>query len=100
MGHGGNSLRYRTPFGPHKLVFRSFGSPILLLLSVLVVNGVVRRASATYLEGAMMVGAYLVVAVTYFFREHDQEYGSKAHNGICICGTACCVPPDITAGEP
>lgn len=84
---------------PLLLDLRSFEA-ILLLLSVLVVNGVVRRASATYLEGAMMVGAYLVVAVTYFFREHDQEYGSKAHNGICICGTACCVPPDITAGEP
>ena len=63
---------------PLLLDLRSFEA-ILLLLSVLVVNGVVRRASATYLEGAMMVGAYLVVAVTYFFREHDQEYGSKAH---------------------
>ena len=64
---------------------------VLLLLCVLVVNGVVRRASATYLEGTMMLGAYLVVALTYFYRSHEEEYGFDGHVPVCICGEACCL---------
>lgn len=69
---------------------------VLLLLCVLVVNGVVRRASATYLEGAMMIGAYLVVALTYFYRSHEEEYGFDGHVPVCICGEACCLPGNET----
>jgi Ca2+:H+ antiporter len=67
---------------------------ILLFLCVLTVNGVLRRASATYLEGVMMLGTYLVVALTYAFRDHPREYGPSVADGgdICICGQACCAP--------
>ena len=57
---------------------------------MLTVNGVLRRASATYLEGVMMLGTYLVVALTYAFRDHQREYGPSSGDGdgdgdICIC---------------
>ena len=72
---------------------------VLLFLCVLTVNGVLRRASATYLEGVMMLGTYLVVALTYAFRDHQREYGPGSGDGdgdICICGQACCAPPPHT----
>ena len=73
---------------------------ILLFLCVLTVNGVLRRASATYLEGVMMLGTYLVVALTYAFRDHPREYGPSVTVGdggdICICGQACCAPAHTT----
>ena len=48
----------------------------------------------------MMLGAYLVVAVTYYYRSHEEEYGFTAKGAICMCGDACCLPPNRTTGEP
>uniref|UniRef100_A0A7S0Q366 Sodium/calcium exchanger membrane region domain-containing protein n=1 Tax=Coccolithus braarudii TaxID=221442 RepID=A0A7S0Q366_9EUKA len=73
---------------------------VLLLLCVLTVNGIVRRASATYLEGAMMIGAYVVVAITYFYRSHDEEYGIRGKGTLCLCGEACCMPLNQSMAEP
>ena len=84
---------------PLLLDLRTF-EVVLLFLCVLTVNGVLRRASATYLEGVMMIGAYLVVAVTYTFRDHEREYGPRARGDLCICGTACCLPHDISTDPP
>jgi len=84
------------------LDFRPFEA-ILLLLAVLSLNAIVRRASATYLEGVVLGGLYLIIATSYFFRGNearsewpythidvDDPDEDMARGGICICGEPCC----------
>ena len=50
---------------PMSLSFEPFGS-IVFFLSVIVVEGLIADGDSNYLEGAMLVGTYLIIAVAFF----------------------------------
>jgi hypothetical protein len=48
---------------------------VVLLLSVLVVNGIVRQAESTYLEGVLLIASYLIIAVAFSYRSVKPDFG-------------------------
>ncbi|CAK3992167.1 vacuolar Ca H(+) exchanger [Lecanosticta acicola] len=49
---------------------------VVFFLSVLVVNVLIRGGTSNYLEGLMLVGWYLIIAVAFFYyKEPDNLYG-------------------------
>ena len=48
---------------------------MVLLLSVLVVNGIVRQAESTYLEGVLLSASYLIIAVAFSYRSVKPDFG-------------------------
>jgi len=50
---------------PMSLSFEPFGS-IVFFLSVIVVEGLIADGDSNYLEGAMLVGTYFIIAVAFF----------------------------------
>jgi Ca2+:H+ antiporter len=50
---------------PMSLSFEPFGA-VVFYLSVIVVEGVISDGDSNYLEGAMLVGVYAIVALGFF----------------------------------
>jgi len=54
-------------------------SAVVLFLSILIVIGVVQDGESNWLEGAMLIAAYLIVAVVFWFdRAIKSDFSSKA----------------------
>eukprot|EP00735_Rhodelphis_limneticus_P010943 TRINITY_DN394_c0_g1::TRINITY_DN394_c0_g1_i1::g.7558::m.7558 TRINITY_DN394_c0_g1::TRINITY_DN394_c0_g1_i1::g.7558 ORF type:complete len:454 (+),score=95.08,sp/Q99385/VCX1_YEAST/45.69/5e-97,Na_Ca_ex/PF01699.19/99,Na_Ca_ex/PF01699.19/9.4e-20,Na_Ca_ex/PF01699.19/1.4e-24,SBF/PF01758.11/5.5e+03,SBF/PF01758.11/1.1e+03,SBF/PF01758.11/0.3,SBF/PF01758.11/2.7e+03 TRINITY_DN394_c0_g1_i1:61-1362(+) len=54
---------------PLSLDFHAFEA-VVLIVSVFVVNSVVGDGSSTWLEGAMLIGAYCIIAIAYYYRDN------------------------------
>lgn len=62
---------------PMALDFTTFEA-IVFILAILVVNSVVQRGKASYFEGVMLVGTYIVIAVAFYLRPNTEEDTSVA----------------------
>ncbi|KAL1503680.1 hypothetical protein AB1Y20_012153 [Prymnesium parvum] len=58
---------------PLSLDFHLFET-VVLLLSALVVNSIVRQAESTYLEGVLLVTSYLIIAVAFKYRSTKADF--------------------------
>lgn len=58
---------------------------IILLMSTLVAASTLDY-HATYLDGLMLVGAYIIIAIAYFYKKEVLPTSRAA----CMCGTDCC----------
>ena len=45
-------------------------------------------AHSTWLEGAMLLASYIIIAMMYLYREGDGEDRLS-----CVCGQPCCLQP-------
>eukprot|EP00240_Pyramimonas_obovata_P006700 CAMPEP_0118952548 /NCGR_PEP_ID=MMETSP1169-20130426/55047_1 /TAXON_ID=36882 /ORGANISM="Pyramimonas obovata, Strain CCMP722" /LENGTH=172 /DNA_ID=CAMNT_0006899835 /DNA_START=30 /DNA_END=548 /DNA_ORIENTATION=+ len=70
---------------PLTLDFHPFET-VVLVVSVLVVNGTIVDSASTWLEGAMLLASYIIIAIIYLYREGDGEDRLS-----CICGQPCCL---------
>lgn len=57
---------------PMALDFTTFEATIFIL-AILVVNSVVQRGKASYFEGVMLVGTYIVIAVAFYLRPDTED---------------------------
>jgi len=69
---------------PLTLDFHPFET-IVLVMAVLVVTCTLSDGNSTWLEGAMLLVSYIIIAVVYLYREDPPEPA-----GGCICGMECC----------
>lgn len=75
---------------PLTLDFGAFEA-IILLVTTLVATSTLDY-SATWLDGLMLIGAYLVCAIVYFYaKEVPYEF---IRSRACICGEDCCISSD------
>jgi hypothetical protein len=58
---------------------------VVLLLSVLVVNGIVRQAESTYLEGVLLIASYLIIAVAFSYRSVKPDFGMLLKSCDAVC---------------
>ena len=66
---------------PLSLDFGSFET-ILLIVAVLVVNSTIAEGSTTWLEGAMLVVSYVIIAVAYFFVGDNSDTPTEAPTSV------------------
>jgi Ca2+:H+ antiporter len=76
---------------PLTLDFGAFEATILLVTALVATSTI--DANATWLDGLMLMGAYCVVAIVYFYKVEVPAALIPRH--ACVCGEACCIasPP-------
>jgi len=57
---------------PMALDFTTFEATVFIL-AILVVNSVIQRGKASYFEGVMLVGTYIVIAVAFYLRPDVED---------------------------